>query len=173
MLGSHTFVPISLMCKTQTRSHTDRRNLKLLLLMQVCAWMEFPLSISGTWLLKCYTVPPTKYRETKSEGGETCSIPNHQADTNTQTKTRIQNENLELSSVDFVSSHVKSSRSGAVLYIFEDNEAVIKMIIKGRSPRNMFVEPTELRWIGYLTGSTWTPRSKSNMLTRKTNSQTY
>ena len=36
-----------------------------------------------------------------------------------------------------------------------------------------YPEPTELRLIGYLTESTWTQRSKSNMSTPKTNSQTH
>ena len=39
----------------------------------------------------------------------------------------------DLDNVDFISSNVNSSREEALLYIFEDNEAVIKMIIKGRS----------------------------------------
>ena len=43
-----------------------------------------------------------------------------------------------------------------MLYIFEDKEAVIKMIIKGRS--RTYPEPTELRLIGYLTESIWTPK---------------
>ena len=34
----------------------------------------------------------------------------------------------------FISSNVNSSHQEAWLYMFEDNEAVIKMIIKGRSP---------------------------------------
>ena len=34
---------------------------------------------------------------------------------------------------DSVPSNVQSSRQEALLYVFEDNEAVIKMIIKGRS----------------------------------------
>ena len=34
----------------------------------------------------------------------------------------------------FIFSNVNSSRQEALLYIFEDNEAVIKMIIKVRSP---------------------------------------
>ena len=38
---------------------------------------------------------------------------------------------------------------------------------------DMFPEPTELLLIGCLTESIWTPRSKSNTLTPKTNSQTY
>ena len=36
-----------------------------------------------------------------------------------------------------------------------------------------YPEPTELRLIGYLTEPTWTRKSKSNMLTPKTNSETY
>ena len=33
-----------------------------------------------------------------------------------------------------VLSNAKLSRIGAMLYFFEDNEAVIKMVIRGRSP---------------------------------------
>ena len=54
----------------------------------------------------------------------------------TQVKTNIQHNDLELCNVDSVSSNVKSSQSAAMLYIFEDNDAGIKMIIKGRSPNN-------------------------------------
>ena len=52
---------------------------------------------------------------------------------------------------------MNSSRKEALLYIFEDNEAVIKMIIKGRSP-TLFPEPTELLLIGCLIESIWTPK---------------
>ena len=38
---------------------------------------------------------------------------------------------------------------------------------------DMFPEPTELLLIGYSLESIWTPKSKSNTLTPKTNSQTY
>ena len=40
----------------------------------------------------------------------------------------------DLDNVDFIPSNVQSSHQEALLYVFEDNEAVIKMIIKGRSP---------------------------------------
>ena len=61
---------------------------------------------------------------------------------------------------------------------FEDNEAVIKMIMKGKRARqwDMFPEPTEMLLIGCLIESIWTPwtpRTKSNTLTPRTNSQTY
>ena len=40
----------------------------------------------------------------------------------------------DLENVDFIPSNVQSSHQEALLYVFEDNEAVIKMITKGRSP---------------------------------------
>ena len=39
-----------------------------------------------------------------------------------------------LDNVDLVPSNVQFSHQEALLYVFEDNEAVIKMIIKGKSP---------------------------------------
>ena len=39
-----------------------------------------------------------------------------------------------LTNVDRVPSNVQFSHQEALLYVFEDNEAVIKMITKGRSP---------------------------------------
>ena len=39
-----------------------------------------------------------------------------------------------LNNIDCVPSNVQFSHQEALLYVFEDNEAVIKMIIKGRSP---------------------------------------
>ena len=105
--------------------------------------MEFPLSISGIWLLKYCILPPTKHKDTKSERGETLqrNRPSNKH-TNTQIKNQIQPNDLELSNVDCVSANVTSSRSGAMLYIFEDDEAVIKMIIKGRSPTMRHVSRT-------------------------------
>ena len=44
--------------------------------------------------------------------------------------------------MDSVPSNVQSSRQEALLYVFEDNEAVIKMIIKGRSPTMRHVSRT-------------------------------
>ena len=70
--------------------------------------------------------------------------------TKNQVKTPIQYNDLELCNVDHVSSNVKSSQSGAMLYIFEENEAVIKMIIKGRSPTMRHVSRTHrvaLDWL--------------------------
>ena len=39
----------------------------------------------------------------------------------------------DLDNVDVIPSNVQSSHQDALMYVFQDNEAVIKMIIKGRS----------------------------------------
>ena len=74
--------------------------------------------------------------------------------------------------IDSVPSNVQSARQEALLYVFEDNEAVIKMIIKGRSLTMRHVSKHLKVAFGCLIESTWTPRSKSNTSTPRTNSQT-
>ena len=52
--------------------------------------------------------------------------------------------------IDSVPSNVQSAHQEALLYVFEDNEAVIKMIIKGRSPTMRHVSRTHrvaLDWL--------------------------
>ena len=55
-----------------------------------------------------------------------------------------------LKNIDCVPSNVQSSRREALLYVFEDNDAVIKMITKGRSPTMRHVSKTHrvaLDWL--------------------------
>ena len=52
--------------------------------------------------------------------------------------------------IDSVPSNVQSSRQEALLYVYEDNEAVIKMIIKGRSPTMRHVSRTHRVALGWL-----------------------
>ena len=55
-----------------------------------------------------------------------------------------------LNNIDCVPSNVQFSHQEALLYVFEDNEAVIKMIIKGRSPTMRHVSRTHrvaLDWL--------------------------
>ena len=52
--------------------------------------------------------------------------------------------------IDSVPSSVQSARQEALLYVFEDNEAVIKMIMKGRRPTMRHVSRTHrvaLDWL--------------------------
>ena len=56
----------------------------------------------------------------------------------------------QLSDVDYLSTNTHSSQGESQLYIFEDNEAVIKIIISGRSPTMRHVSRTHrvaLDWL--------------------------
>ena len=69
--------------------------------------------------------------------------------TKTQHITRKQKAD-QLSEVDHVPTNTRSSHNESQLCIFEDNEAVIKMIIKGRSPTMRHVSRTHrvaLDWL--------------------------
>ena len=60
------------------------------------------------------------------------------------------NTNLDLTNIDHVPSSGTHSGSNAMLYVFEDNEAVIELIIKGRSPTMRRVSRTHrvaLDWL--------------------------
>ena len=81
----------------------------------------------------------------------------------------------DLDNVDFVSSNVDSSHQEALLYVFEDNEAVIKMIIKGRSPTMRHVSKTHRVALDWLFDRiSLDPKIQIKYIdTKKTNSQTY
>ena len=51
----------------------------------------------------------------------------------------------DLDNADCISSNVNSSRQEALLYVIEDNEAVIKMIMKGRRSAMRHVSNHPLR----------------------------
>ena len=53
-----------------------------------------------------------------------------------------------LNNIDCVPSNVQSSRQEALLHVVEDNEAVTKMIMKGRSPtKTCFQNPRSCSWL--------------------------
>ena len=65
IFGSQRFVPISWMWKKQTSVSHSQQKLRLFPLMQVYAWMEFPLLIFGTQWLKYFI--PHQTRLSKSQ----------------------------------------------------------------------------------------------------------
>ena len=77
----------------------------------------------------------------------------HQETGDSKTKTQhvTKREKVEqLSEVDYVPTNTHSSQGESQLYISEDNEAVVEMIIKGRSPTMRHVSRTHrvaLDWL--------------------------
>ena len=142
LFGSHTFVPISWMCKTQTSvSHSSTKSeiisldagLTLDGIPALDLWDLIVLVLGNTIQTHDRTVQPVVNCD-KSHG------PNK----------RSQGMFNVLPNVDCVHSNVQFSHQEALLYVFEDNEAVIKMIIKGRSPTMRHVSRTHrvaLDWL--------------------------
>ena len=122
IFGSHTFVPISWMCKKQTSvSHSSTES-------EIIS-LDTGLRLDGLpalelWDLIVYVLGNVSRVSDRSRQ------PNN--DVHKRHKSQKKIDVMEDS--DSVPSNVQSSRQEALLYVFEDNEAVIKMIIKGRSP---------------------------------------
>ena len=57
-------------------------------------------------------------------------------------KNKSHNKIDVMQDIDSVPSNVQSASQEALLHVFEDNEAVIKMIMKGRSPTMRHVSRT-------------------------------
>ena len=64
-----------------------------------------------------------------------------------------------MENIDSVPSNVQSSRQEAFLYVFEDSEAVIKMIVKGRSPTMRHVSRTHRIALDWWPGG-WGPQGR-------------
>ena len=142
VFGSHTFVPISWMWKKQTslsHSSTESEIISLdagLRLDGIPArdlWDLIVLVLGNTIQTHDRTGRPVV-------NCDKCHGPNK----------RSQGMFNVLNNVDCVPSNVQFSHQEALLYVFEDNEAVIKMIIKGRSPTMRHVSRTHrvaLDWL--------------------------
>ena len=138
VFGSHTFVPISWMCKKQTavsHSSTESEIISLdtgLRLDGLPALELWDLIVSVLGNISCISD-----RSGKPENGENKHHKSH-------------NKIDAMKDIDSVPSNVQSARQEALLYVFEDNEAVIKMIIKGRSPTMRHVSRTHRVALGWL-----------------------
>ena len=151
VFGSHTFVPISWMCKKQTSvSHSLTESeiisldagLRLDGIPALDLWDLIVFVLGNTTQNHDITVKPVVC-STRAPQPAVCSNERHKR----QQSRRVSNE---LDNVDFIPSHVQSSYQEALLYVFEDNEAVIKMIMKGRSPTMRHVSRTHrvaLDWL--------------------------
>ena len=123
VFGCHTFVPISWMCKKQTSvSHSSAES-------EIIS-LDAGLRLDGKPALDLWdlivTVLHRNTHQNDQERGDPCKSP---------TRKKIHGKIDDLNNVDFVSSSVNSSRREVLLYIFEDNEAVNKMI-KGEKSYN-------------------------------------
>ena len=138
IFGSHTFVPISWMCKKQTSvSHSSTES-------EIIS-LDTGLRLDGLPALELWdlivSVLGNDSRVSHRSGQPESDDYKHQKSHN---KTDV------VKDIDLVPSNVQSANREALLYVFEDNEAVIKMIMKGRSPTMRHVSRTHrvaLDWL--------------------------
>ena len=159
IFGRHTFVPLSWMCKKQpavSHSSTESEIISL----------DTGLRLDGLPALELWDLIVSVFGSV-SQASDRSGQPHNDVNKHQKSQGKIS----LMENVDSVPSNVQSSRQEALLCVFEDNEAMIKMIIKGWSPTMRHVS-TELHLIGCSIELIWTPKSKSNTSTPKTNSQT-
>ena len=151
MLGSQTLVPISSMCKKQTSVSHSSTEAELISLDAGSRMDEIPALDLCHFVKEVFHSSTDQLNNTKDQVQGNL-LRNTTSNKHTQNKTKVptQHDNFDLNNVDCVPSNAKFSRFGSMLYIFEDNEAVIKMIIKGRSPTMRHVSRTHrvaLDWL--------------------------
>ena len=138
IFGSHTFVPISWMCKKQTSVSNSSTESEIISL-------DAGLRLDGIPALDLWDLIVAVLHGNTYQNDQARRDPSK-----SPTRKKIHGTIDDLDNVNFISSNVNSSRKEALLYIFEDNEAVIKMIIKGRSPTVRHVSRTHrvaLDWL--------------------------
>ena len=135
VFGSHTFVPISWMCKKQTAvSHSSTES--------EIIYLDAGLRLDGVPALELWDLIVSVFGNISHVSDRTGQPVNG--------KNKSYNKIDVMKDIDSVPSNVQSARQEALLYVFEDNEAVIKMIIKGRSPTMRHVSRTHrvaLDWL--------------------------
>ena len=138
VFGSHTFVPISWMCKKQTSvSHSSTES-------EIIS-LDTGLRLDGLPALELWDLIVSVFGSVSHVSGRS-----GQPDSDVHKHHKSQRGIDVMKDIDLVPSNVQSSHQEALLYVFEDNEAVIKMIIKGRSLATRHVSRTHrgaLDWL--------------------------
>ena len=138
IFGSHTFVPISWMCKKQTSvSHSSTES-------EIIS-LDTGLRLDGLPALELWDLIVSVLGNV-SRVSDNPGKPEIDAYKRQKSHSKID----VVKDIDLVPSNVQSANHEALLYVFEDNEAVIKMIMKGRSPTMRHVSRTHrvaLDWL--------------------------
>ena len=149
IFGCHTFVPISWMRKKQTSVSHSSTEAEVISLDAGLRMDAIPALDLWDLVIEVFHSSPNQTNKTKDvrepRGNQSATPQPHK-----RKQIPTTNTNLDLINIDHISSNGTRSGSNAMLFVFEDNEAVIKMIIKGRSPTMRHVSRTHrvaLDWL--------------------------
>ena len=137
------------MCKTQTSVSHSSTEAEVIFLDAGLRMDGIPALDLWDFVIEVFRSSPNQTNITKDVRE---SRGNLSANTqpNMRTQTPNTNTNLDLTNIDHVPSSGTHPGSNAMLYVFEDNEAVINMVIEGRSPTMRHVSRTHrvaLDWL--------------------------
>ena len=139
IFGSHTFVPISWMCKKQTSVSHSSTEAEIISLDAGLGMDGLPALTLWDLVIEIFHSAPSKIKQPKEKlPGD----PFQATKPNMHNTIHCKHINVIPTNIDHIPSNTMHSRVGAMLYVFEDNEAVIKMIIRGRSPTMRHVSRT-------------------------------
>ena len=138
IFGSHTFVPISWMCQKQTSvSHSSTES-------EIIS-LDTGLRLDGLPALELWDLIVSVFGSVSHVSDQS-----GQPESDVKKHHKFQKRIDVMNDIDSVPSNVQSSRQEALKYVFEDKEAVIKMIINGTIPTLRHVSRTHrvaLDWL--------------------------
>ena len=130
IFGSQTFVPRSVMCKKQTSVSHSSTESEIISLDAGLRMDGIPSVTLGLVTEIFHSIP----NENDGPKREPWRNPSAVATSNMHNSIPIKHTNVIPTNTDHIPPNTKNSDFSAMLYVFEDNEAVTKMIIRSRSP---------------------------------------
>ena len=147
LFGSRTFVPKSWMCKKQTSVSHSSSGAKIISLDAGVRMDGIPAHALWDLVIEIFHSVPNKIEQPKEKlRGDPSAV----VKPNMHNSIPIKHTNVIPTNIDHIPFNTMHSGASAMLYVFEDNEAVIKMILKGRSPTMRHVSRTHrvaLNWL--------------------------
>ena len=148
IFGSHTLVPISWMCKKQTSASHSSTEAEVISLDASLRIDGIPALDLWDSVIEVFHSSPNQTNKNKDEREPQWNL-SATLQSNMRRPIPTTSTNPDLTNIDHVPSSGTHSGS-TMLYVFEETEAVIKMIIKGRSPTVRHVSRTHrvaLSWL--------------------------
>ena len=139
IFGSHTFVPISWMCKKQTSVTCSSTEAEITSLDASLRMDGIPALDHRDLVIEVFRSEPNK---TDGPKRELRGNPSAVVESNMLNPIPIKHTSVIPTNIDHIPSNSTNSGSSAMLYVFEGHEAVIKMTIKNRSPTMRHVSRT-------------------------------
>ena len=168
IFGSHTFVPMSRMCKKQTSVSRSSTEAEVVSLDASSRMNGIPSSWSlgfGYCSISVFTEPTNNTKDqVRSNSSRDTTWNKH---TQIQTKVPIHHDNLKLRNIDNVSSKAKSSQFGAMLYILKTAKKWLKWSSKAEVQQRRILNPQSCQ-IRYMTpninSQTFWPKDISHVI---------